>query len=69
MTRDVVRLTEVRDTQGKLTHQMCCVCFSYTLLADLWRDAEGEPWDLCSEECARAAGMVAPVPGPGPEDL
>lgn len=44
-------LTEVV-TDGVLTHKMCCVCFAMTPLCDLWTDAEGERWDLCSQDCA-----------------
>jgi hypothetical protein len=52
----VVRLSEVRDDQGNLTHKMCCICFEMTSVEDLWVDPMGVKWDICSAECAMQAG-------------
>lgn len=30
------RLSEVRDEAGNLTHKMCCLCFDYIVVEDLW---------------------------------
>lgn len=54
MTR---RLSEQRDDDGRLIAKLCPICFSMTPVADLWQDAEGQTWDLCSEACAVAAGL------------
>lgn len=42
------RLTEFHDAEGVLTHQMCCLCVEFIAVEDLWTDAEGQRWDLCS---------------------
>jgi hypothetical protein len=49
------RLDEIRDETGQLTHKMCCICFEMVPLRDLWRDVEGQQWDLCSDVCAAKA--------------
>lgn len=41
------RLSEVRDTTGQLTHKMCCICFEFVPVEDLWRDEGGQRWDMC----------------------
>lgn len=51
------RLTEVRDADGALTHQMCCICFKMRPLDMLWLDDLGEKWDICSPWCAQQAGL------------
>ena len=39
---------------------MCCICFANRGENELFVDAEGTKWDLCSEainDCAAKAGM------------
>lgn len=50
------RLDELRDADGVLTHKLCPVCFNMTHVDNLFVDADGQKWDLCSEECAVDAG-------------
>ena len=42
-----VRLTEVRDIDGTLTHKMCTFCFRMLPVAELWVDEQGQKWDSC----------------------
>ena len=32
-------------------------CFTALRTQDCYHDSEGQKWDLCSEECAREAGL------------
>jgi hypothetical protein len=37
----------VYDGEGRLTHILCCVCFEFTRVQDLYVDDAGEKWDVC----------------------
>lgn len=54
----VARLTELRDDGGDLTHMMCCICFEYTKVDELWVDDEGQTWDMC-KGCGLAEQVIA----------
>ena len=43
----IVRLTEIRDEGGNLTHMMCAYCFRFVPVEDLWVDGSGQKWDHC----------------------
>jgi len=45
----VHRLSEIRDEAGNLTHRMCCICFEYVPVDNLWRDENGQRWDMCQD--------------------
>lgn len=32
-------------------HKMCCICFEYIQVYDLWVDRDGQKWDMC-KPCA-----------------
>lgn len=42
-----VDLTRLVDGEGNPTHMMCCICFEYIPLEDLWTDESGQRWDVC----------------------
>jgi hypothetical protein len=46
----IVDLTRLTD--GRVS---CCVCFAYTPRDQLWRDADGQVWDMC-QDCGRVEG-------------
>lgn len=43
-------------------HVRSCVCFELRTLDELAVDVEGQKWDLCKGECARAAGVEESQP-------
>lgn len=51
----VTRLDEVVQ-DGVLTHKMCCVCFEYIPVGELWQDENGQRWDVC-RPCAKTEAM------------
>lgn len=44
----VMRVGELRDESGRLTHMMCCLCFHFTPIEDLYRCEHGNRWDSCT---------------------
>lgn len=45
--RPVIRVSEVRNEEGVLTHKMCCLCMNFIAVEDLWVCKHGEKWDSC----------------------
>lgn len=41
------RLSEVRNEAGELTHKMCCLCFEFIPVDELYVDGDGTRWDMC----------------------
>jgi len=37
---------------------MCCICFECTFVDDLWRDENGQLWDMC-KTCGELEGVSA----------
>ena len=49
-------LSKLADDENKITHYMCCICFEYTAIADLFVDFEGHKWDMCIDCGERESG-------------
>ena len=62
----IVRLTEVRDDDGHLIMQMCCVCFAYTHIEHLWTCPHNLTWDMCQAD-GQAQGCTCVQEGPRSE--
>lgn len=41
------RLSEVRDEHGELIRKMCCLCFDFVPVDELFVDNAGDRWDMC----------------------
>lgn len=41
--------------------QICCICFKPKEKAELFRDEDGQSWDVCVP-CAPAAGLAKSTP-------
>lgn len=41
------RLSETRDSSGRVVAKMCCLCFEMIVLDDLYVDEHGDRWDMC----------------------
>ena len=39
-------------------HKMCCICFEYISLDDLWVDIDGQKYDMC-RPCVGAYDVLA----------
>lgn len=35
--------------EQKLTHRMCCICFEYIPVDELYVDDDGQKWDVCQK--------------------
>lgn len=53
--KPIVRVSEIRDETGALTHKMCCLCLDFVPVADLWVCKHGHKWDSC-KPCAPFLG-------------
>ena len=36
-------------------HMLCCICMTFTKIADLYVDADGDKWDMCVQCGTREA--------------
>lgn len=36
----------------------CCICFKPVTSLTAWQDEDGVRWDICSDQCARDAGLM-----------
>lgn len=44
-----VDLKVLVDKEEKQTHQLCCICFEYIPVEDLYKDEQGQKWDVCQK--------------------
>ena len=42
-------LKKLVNSHHEQTHQLCCICFDYILVEDLWVDEDGTKWDICQK--------------------
>jgi hypothetical protein len=47
----IVRVSELRDENDVLTHKMCCLCFDFIPVEDLFICEHESRWDQC-KPCA-----------------
>lgn len=43
---DIKKLVNDKHEQ---THQLCCCCFEYIPVTELWVDEDGTKWDVCQD--------------------
>lgn len=57
----IVKLTEMRDSDGALTHRMCVFCFKMIPVKELYTDTDGNKWDSCGQDetdCSERKSML-----------
>lgn len=64
----VIRVGELRDEFGTLTHMMCCLCFEFIPLEDLYRCEHEARWDSCKPCTAENPLPYCCTPEPANEE-